>query len=560
MSQSSNAVRRLELVGGKSAAKLPQYMHRRGDMLYFKRKIPADAADAFPAFKEQVWKALGTNLLAKAKVRLAVEVTEFNLTLAAFRRNKAAQERDQEREPAPPGLALVGGRSAEAQTQGLLEAVRPADASATVEIAALALPAASPSTEPRPLGQAVVGQEAQLEADRLKLLRSLEVGLEQLRQMTQGAESAVPASPARSRAEQKLQHSPLATAVAPRVVGPTQTLMHLLEDWKQTQTRPRTISAYQTAVMEFRKLHGTIPVEAITRPMVRAYRDHLIEQGLSKGTIENRIGFLSTLIRHGMTELVEHLAGNPFERIGVVGASGLKPKKDRRAYEVWELNLLYASELYTQGYRPEGQSIDAAYWLPLMGPFVGGRIEELCQLAISDVQSINGVWCLRICNLDEDQKLKNEGSFRRVPLHDELIKCGFLAYAAKVAAAGHRRLFPTLSNRNANEIYSNSPGKWWGRYCDRIGLTDHRLDYHSFRYLMKQRLGLCGVENEPRDALLGHWASDSNAKRVYMRAEENQYPFPSLVAAMKKLRYDELRIEHLYVAQPYEGVGEHLVR
>lgn len=73
-------------------------------------------------------------------------------------------------------------------------------------------------------------------------------------------------------------------------------------------------------------------------------------------------------------------------------------------------------------------------------------------------------------------------------------------------------------------------------------------------------MGLCGVENEVRDALLGHWASDSNAKRVYMRADEHQYPFPSLVAAMKQLRYDELKIEHLYVANPYEGVGEHLVR
>jgi integrase len=254
------------------------------------------------------------------------------------------------------------------------------------------------------------------------------------------------------------------------------------------------------------------------------------------------------------------MAGNPFERIEVVGAVGLKPRKDRRAYEVWELNQLFASRLYTEGYRPKGQAADAAYWLPLLGPFVGPRIEELCQLAVADVQSINGVWCLRICNLGEDQKIKTDSSYRRVPLHEQVIKCGFLRYVAQMAAAGHQRVFPTLTNQNANQIYSNAAGKWYGRYLDSIGLTDHRLDYHSHRYSLKQQLTLCGIENEVRDALVGHWSSDSNAKRVYMRAGERQYPFPKLAVAMKLLRYDELRIDHLYVTTPYEGVAEQLVR
>jgi integrase len=261
-----------------------------------------------------------------------------------------------------------------------------------------------------------------------------------------------------------------------------------------------------------------------------------------------------------MTELVEHMTGNPFERIEIVGAVGLKPGKKRRAYETWELNQLFTSPLYTQGYRPKGQARDAAYWLPLLGPFVGARIEELCQLTVVDVQSINGVWCLRICNLDDDQNIKNDGSFRRVPLHEEVIQCGFLRYVAKMAAAGHRRVFPTLKNDNANQIYSNAPGKWFGRYLDSIGMSDRRLDYHSFRYLFKQRCSLSGIDNEVRDALTGHWASDSNASRVYMRAEERQYPFPKLVEAIKTLRYDELRLHHLHVDDPYGGVAEHLVR
>ena len=103
MNQSNSNVRRLELVGARAAVKLPQYMFKRGYTYYFKRKIPAGAAEAFPDYKEQVWKSLETNLLTTAKVRLAVEVTEFNLTLAAFRRKQAAQESEQDGEPSQRG-------------------------------------------------------------------------------------------------------------------------------------------------------------------------------------------------------------------------------------------------------------------------------------------------------------------------------------------------------------------------------------------------------------------------------------------------------------------------
>ena len=48
-------------------AALPAYLHLRGATYYFKRKIPADSAGAFPNYKGQVWKCLGTGLLERAK-------------------------------------------------------------------------------------------------------------------------------------------------------------------------------------------------------------------------------------------------------------------------------------------------------------------------------------------------------------------------------------------------------------------------------------------------------------------------------------------------------------
>lgn len=330
------------------------------------------------------------------------------------------------------------------------------------------------------------------------------------------------------------------------------TMRHLFEAWKVTQTRPRTLGAYQTSVEEFEELHGPLTADAIGRQHARRYRDQLVESGLSRGTIVNRIGFLATLFRFGQQELIEELAGNPFERVTVVTAQRKRAPKERRAYTVEELNRIFASKLYTGGYRPRGQVAEAGYWAPLLGPFVGGRLEEIAQLRLVDIQLVNGTWCFHICDHGEDQNLKTLSSYRRVPVHEVLIRCGFIEFAEGQRKAGHQRLFPSLKNKNANRTWSNALGKWWARYLDDIGLTHAGLDYHSFRYSFKQQALLCGISADTKDALVGHWVSRSDAGRAYLRAEDRQYPFPALVAAMKQLRYDELKLGHLYVTSAGE--------
>lgn len=112
------------------------------------------------------------------------------------------------------------------------------------------------------------------------------------------------------------------------------TMRHLFEAWTVTQTRLRTLGAYKTAVEEFEKLHGPLTADAIGRQHARRYRDQLVESGLSRGTIVNRVGFLATLFRFGQDELIEDLPGNPFERVTVVTAQRKRAPKERRAYTV----------------------------------------------------------------------------------------------------------------------------------------------------------------------------------------------------------------------------------
>ncbi|NKI93491.1 site-specific integrase [Rhizobacter sp. SG703] len=517
MSTSAARAGHLALVRPTSTSKSP-FLHRRGPRYYFKRKVPADCRELFGG-QRQLWKSLGTDQLEKAKVMLAVEVTEFDLAVARHRRERAA---------CAAGVVPLRHALSNAPTV--------------------------PASEPR-------GDATSASLAHMDVLKAIETAFERLRGLMA---PQVPLAPT-AVSKPVPAHSTVLANQQPATSGPQRgriqpTLLHLFEDWKRKQARPRTIGAVQKAVLEFHELHGALSIETINRQHARDYRDALIERRLSDGTIENRIGFLSTLVRHGQLEMVEHVLANPFERIEIYGGQGLRTPKDRRAFDVGELNLIYASRLYTQNDRPQGQCAEAAYWAPLMGPLVGARIEEVAQLRIEDIQRINGSWSLRICDLGDDQTIKTPGSFRRVPLHDALVQLGFLKYAAEQARAGAGRVFPSLSNDNANRIWSNALGKWWNRYIDGIGLSDSRLDYHSFRYTFRQQCSLCGIENETRDALTGHWVSNNDSGRTYMKAENRQYPYPKLVEAMKSLRYDELQVSHLFVEEPMAGVEEALLR
>jgi integrase len=355
----------------------------------------------------------------------------------------------------------------------------------------------------------------------------------------------------RDRLRGKRLPTPREVPQAPRDMP---TLLVLLMDWSRKQTEVRTIETYTSNVAEFEALFGALPVVAITKAEANLYRDHLKDDDLSRSTVKNKIGGLATLVRHGVNRGLLQAMQNPFEHVDMDGVPERPAFEDRRAYEVSELKELFDSPIFTHGPQTNGQAKESSYWAPVLGPFVGARIEEIAQLRTEDVQCINGVWALRIANLDAEQHLKTDTSYRLVPLHEEVIRCGFLVHFAKIKRAGQARLFPSQRNENKYKRWSNALGKWYSAYLSKIGLTDERLCYHSFRYTFKQRCTQSGIEMEVRDALTGHWISKNEAGRVYMKAPERQYPFPALVEAIRRLRYDELDLSHLYVSNPMEGV------
>lgn len=107
-----------------------------------------------------------------------------------------------------------------------------------------------------------------------------------------------------------------------------------------------------------------------------------------------------------------------------------------------------------------GKDRDWRFWLPLIMLFSGARPNELAQLQVQDVkQSKGGAWYLDIATVSENgssAQVKTESSRRRIPLHQELLKCGFLEFATrrKQQNGVGADLFPTLkSNKYGNRAW-----------------------------------------------------------------------------------------------------------
>ncbi len=66
-------------------------------------------------------------------------------------------------------------------------------------------------------------------------------------------------------------------------------------------------------------------------------------------------------------------------------------------------------------------------WGTLLGLFTGARLNEVCQLEVADIKRDGDIWFLNITDEgDTNKRVKAKASRRKVPLHSELIRLGFL--------------------------------------------------------------------------------------------------------------------------------------
>lgn len=210
-------------------------------------------------------------------------------------------------------------------------------------------------------------------------------------------------------------------------------------------------------------------------------------------TINNRLRKLSAFMNWCKSN--GYMKENPLLGLKVMTGSA---KEARLSFDRQDLMTL----LDLRALRAEARKHPWRYWLPLLGRATGARLEELCQLRVDDFIEHQGIQCIRIDDSREGQNLKNSSSRRILPLHPALIYLGLLQHVKAVATAGADRLFPELEAVRGK--LGHAPSKWFGRYKTKLGVTDGRKTFHSFRHTLIDDLRDAGVQDSLIKRIAGH--------------------------------------------------------
>ncbi|MFW2350747.1 hypothetical protein [Qipengyuania sp.] len=261
-------------------------------------------------------------------------------------------------------------------------------------------------------------------------------------------------------------------------------------------------------------------------------------------TVNRDLSTMSTVAKH-----LERSAWKPRIPGAVVmnfaAATMAIPQEDtsdlRPPWEKEQLECLFRSPLYCGGgpgkKRLKTDSLspqvwhDAAYWAPLIWYYTHACREEVCGLEIADVLVDHPVPHIHIRdNLTRGRDGEKGGEKRlarrrKIPLHAELIRLGFLDYVEAIRREGHVALFPELylfeTKRGGAQFYDRAwrfMVQWiFDRMEVKVNNKGKGPDIHSIRALGSSFYEVDGVNEIIRADIMGHARSGTNAKHYSKR-------------------------------------------
>lgn len=313
--------------------------------------------------------------------------------------------------------------------------------------------------------------------------------------------------------------------------------------WREVSTHE-----VERSLRDLLELMGDMPVEAFDVQRARLLKDRLsrcpqyfallpqfkgktlmqvIESSstyktITAVTVNNRLRKLSAFMN--WCKANGYVTDNPLAGLKVMTGSA---KEARLSFEQHDLTAL----LNLDSLKTEARKHPWRYWLPLLGRFTGARLEELCQLHVVDFITLQGIECIRIDDGHESQKLKNSSSRRTLPIHPALIHLGLLDYVQIQRIQSSDRLFPELEPVRGK--LGHAPSKWFSRYRIKMGITDPKKTFHSFRHTMIDDLRDAGVQDSLIKRIAGH--EDS---AVTFGVYGSRIPIKAMVEAIQHLRFE----------------------
>jgi|GEM_PF-2237067 len=250
-------------------------------------------------------------------------------------------------------------------------------------------------------------------------------------------------------------------------------------------------------------------------------------------TIEKWVGRIKAVwrkalltYRHEFTDLYQ-IWDDMDEFIAGRKSQKKRPFKPREITSIFNTPMFmgFAGDADKAGYRnKKGETLaqDHNWWLFVLCAYHGNRLSEYARRSVDDLlRDEDGVLYLKI------EEAKNDGSVRRLPIHQFCIDLGFEHYVEKVKAAGHNQMFPQLADVSETREQADHFSQWAGRWFRENGFDfDDPIDGKATFACWRHTFSTVATATDGPDAaclsesqaghITGHAQGDVQ-KRVYIQ-------------------------------------------
>lgn len=230
-----------------------------------------------------------------------------------------------------------------------------------------------------------------------------------------------------------------------------------------------------------------------------------------------------TPIKTFFTHCVRHvwIPANP--AVGIVSSRTRETRRTersdeaRRAFRPEQINAYFNYVVRKRSRATED------FWLPVLALYTGARLNELCQMEPRRLIEHNGRWHIDLLTIyDRNEiesalkqlqgdkkvearlKLKTASARRQIPVHDDLIKIGFIDFVEQRRNdPKYTRLFPRLQPDQFG-YFSSAVGKRLNRDIKHAGAKNDDTSFYSFRHNFASALERALVPHRTKDRIMGH--------------------------------------------------------
>ena len=280
-------------------------------------------------------------------------------------------------------------------------------------------------------------------------------------------------------------------------------------------------------------------------------RDGKLDNLISSANVNAYLTDLSSFLNWAVQE--EYLDRNPAR--GLRLPDQIAKRNKRFPFSPAQLKKIFNAPLYRgcvdgeRNYFLPGSEHpqNARFWIPLIALHTGMRLNEICQLDVTDLRAIDGIQCFVVSEESligsTDKQLKTRTSERIIPVHPKLIEFGLLHFVEKRRRTGETKLFGEIAP-GPRGVRAVAFSKWFTQFMRKAGAALERTCFHSFRHNFRDELRAARVNHDVALAI-GGWTTGTSSKGNASENYGRGYSARVLYEAMAQLSFDCVDLQHL---------------